>query len=120
MWSGRLAAELMDQALAESTDARSALERYERRVQRAMRFYWRMVEAYYTPWFMELFLRPNHRFDIPASVNAVLAGDLEPGWRIRWRLALFFLLVRIQKHFPLAPRLDFTSAPATAPKEGAR
>ena len=52
-------------------DARAALARYEKRVRRATQFYWRMVEAYYTQPFMELFLQPGGPFDIPASVNAV-------------------------------------------------
>jgi hypothetical protein len=40
-------------------------------------------------------------------VIAVLAGELEGGWRLRWRLKLFFLLVKLQKHWPLVPRISF-------------
>jgi hypothetical protein len=29
---------------------------------------------------------------------------LEGGWKLRWRLRLFFLLVKFQKRWPLVPR----------------
>lgn len=114
MWSGGLAAEAVDSALAEGTDGRRQLARYERRLRRAMRVYWRLVEHYYTTPFMELFLEPRHRLDLPAAVVAVLAGDLEPAWPVRWRLELFYLLVRVQRHRPLVPRLDFSPVPSHA------
>lgn len=114
MWSGQLAAEAMDAALAEGTDGRRHLARYERRLRRAMRVYWRLVEHYYTTPFMELFLEPRYRLDLPAAVVAVLAGELEPAWPVRWRLELFYLLVRVQRYRPLVPRLDFSPVPSHA------
>lgn len=114
MWSGGLAAEAIDAALAAGSDGRRQLARYERRLRRAMRVYWRLVEHYYTTPFMELFLEPRHRLDLPAAVVAVLAGDLEPAWPVRWRLELFYLLVRVQRHRPLVPRLDFSPASSHA------
>lgn len=106
MWSGELAADTVAGALTEGVPRRGPFEDYEVRMRRVTRRYWRMVEAYYTWPFMELFLQPRRRFDLPAAVNALLAGELEPGWNIRWRLALFFLLVRIQSIWPLVPRLS--------------
>lgn len=106
MHSGKLAAEAAHAALAAGDDGGPRLAAYERRVGRAMRFYWRMVENYYTKPFMELFLQPAARWDLPAAVNAVLAGELEGGWAMRWRLRVFFWLVRLQARFPLVPRLQ--------------
>jgi FADH2-dependent halogenase len=111
MWSGELAADTVAGALTERVPRRAPFERYEARMRRATRRYWRMVEAYYTWPFMELFLQPRRRFDLPSAVNALLAGELEPGWNIRWRLALFFLLVRIQSYWPLVPRLSAGPTP---------
>jgi flavin-dependent dehydrogenase len=121
MWSGFLAAELMQEGLEQGTDARSLLGSYERRVRRAMRFYWHMIEAYYTQPFMELFLQPREWLDLPGAVNDVLAGNLEPRWSIRWRLQVFYTLVRIQKYWPVVPRLCFDPAvPSTAGSASAR
>lgn len=105
MYSGRLAARTLLE-----TNGRNATRRfaaYEKRVRRAMEFYWAMVERYYTQPFMELFLEPRHRLEIPAAVNAILAGELEGGWALRWRWRLFFWLIRVQARFPLVPRISF-------------
>ena len=76
---------------------------YERRVRGAMEIYREMVENFYTTPFMELFLEPRAKWGLAAAVNAVLAGELEGGWRLRWRMRLFFLLVKLQAKFPLVP-----------------
>jgi hypothetical protein len=47
-------------------------------------------------------------------VNAVLAGELEGGWNLRWRLRYFFFLVKRHARRPLVPRLSF--APLRQPK----
>ncbi len=117
MWSGKLAAQCVLTALARGHDGARQFARYEKRVWRGMKFYWRVVEHYYTTPFMELFLQPRDHFDLPSAVNAVLAGELEGGWRLRWRLRYFFLLVRIQARWPLVPH--FTGAAASTAKPNA-
>jgi FADH2-dependent halogenase len=108
MWSGKLAAEAVTASLAAGDDEMPRFGRYERRVMAGMKFYWEMVENYYTTPFMELFLEPRNKWQLAAAVNAVLAGELEGGWRMRWRMRLFFLLVKLQSRWPLVPRLSFT------------
>jgi FADH2-dependent halogenase len=107
MWSGKLAAEVVGNCLARGAPSARLFAAYEKRVRRGLRFYWRVVESYYTTPFMELFLRPGDHYDLPSAVNAVLAGELEGGWSLRWRLEYFFLLVRIQRYFPIVPRIFF-------------
>ena len=106
-WSGKLAAELVHESLATGRASARKFARYEKRVRSGLRFYWRVVENYYTTPFMELFLQPRNHFDLPSAVIAVLAGDVEGGWHLRWRLEYFFLLVKVQKWFPLVPRISF-------------
>jgi hypothetical protein len=72
-----------------------------------MRTYWDMVEGFYTTQFMEVFMSPRHRMSLPAAVTAVLAGELEGGWKIRWRMRVFFWIVKLQRKFPLLPRICF-------------
>jgi len=121
MWSGKLAVEAVVKALAAGNDGARLLEAYEKRLRKAIKFYWRMVEHYYTQSFMELFLQPRNHYDLPAAVNAVLAGELEPSWAVRWRLEYFFLLVKLQTRWPIVPRLSFSMenpgpAPTPAPQ----
>jgi FADH2-dependent halogenase len=107
MWSGKLAAEVVGKCLERGQPNPRLFATYEKRVRRGLRFYWRVVENYYTTPFMELFLRPGDHYDLPSAVNAVLAGELEGGWALRWRLEYFFLLVKIQRVFPIVPRIFF-------------
>ena len=107
MFSGKLAAETLDASLRRPFGTRWRFARYERKVSSALHFYWEMVEQYYTKPFMELFLEPRERWSIPAAVNAALAGELTGRWAIRWRMRLFFWLVKIQARRPLVPRIRF-------------
>jgi FADH2-dependent halogenase len=115
MWSGKLAAEVVVDSLQHGTAGGRRFTDYEKRVRRGLKFYWRVVENYYTTPFMELFLRPNGPLDIPSAVIATLAGEVEGSWAMRWRMELFFWLVKIQSRWPLVPRVSF--APLKAKRE---
>ena len=108
MFSGKLAAEAIGDALKKPTSKEERFAAYEKRVYRSMQIYWEMVENFYTTPFMELFLEPRHRYHLPAAVNAILAGELEGGWRLKWRLRVFFWLVKLQARWPLVPRITFS------------
>ena len=107
MYSGRLAARAVSEAFQKPRRAESRLRQYEKRVLRAMEIYWEMVEHFYTTPFMEVFLEPRDNFSMPAAVNAMLAGEVEAGWGLRWRLRLFFWLVKLQARYPLLPRINW-------------
>jgi flavin-dependent dehydrogenase len=107
MYSGKLAAKVVLDSLAAGDDGGKRLKVYEKRVFRAMDFYWEMVESFYTQSFMEIFMEPRRRLNLPDAITAVLAGELEGGWGMYWRRRLFFWLIRIQARHPLAPRISF-------------
>jgi FADH2-dependent halogenase len=108
MFTGRLAARAVLNALENPRAASGIFRNYEKRVLRGMETYWEMVEQFYTTPFMEVFLEPRHNFSIPAAVNAMLAGEVEAGWHLRWRLRLFFWIVKMQARYPLLPRINWT------------
>ena len=85
---------------------------YEKRVNRAMKFYWEMVEGFYTQPFLEIFMEPREKFNLPAAITAVLAGELEGGWAMWWRRRIFFWLIKLQAHWPLVPRISCQEMPA--------
>lgn len=107
MNSGKLAAELVLDSLAAADDGQRRLRVYEKRVYSAMRLYWNLTEHFYRTPFIEVFLEPRHRFDLPAAVLAILAGETEGGWKLWWRMRMFFTIVRLQAWWPLVPRLRF-------------
>jgi len=112
MYSGKLAAKAVGESLSAGDDGAVRLRRYEKRVARGMKRYWEMVEAFYTSPFVEVFFEPRDKFDLPAAVTALLAGELEGGWKLRWRMRLFFWIVRIQSKWTMLPRVSFSEAGA--------
>src|SRR3989475_4800327 len=112
MYSGKLAAQAVIESLDAGDDGTKRLRRYERRVTRAMQLYWEMVEGFYTRSFMEVFFEPRDKLNLPSAVTALLAGELEGGWKICWRMRLFFWLIRIQSRWPLLPKISFNEMPA--------
>jgi hypothetical protein len=121
MYTGKLAADVIIQSQRSPASTSKRLHAYERKVFRAMSFYWEMVERFYTTPFMELFMEPRHRLKVPEAIVAILAGELEGGWKIAWRRWLFFLLIAIQRRYPLVPRISFQEPPpgSASPPPGA-
>jgi 2-polyprenyl-6-methoxyphenol hydroxylase-like FAD-dependent oxidoreductase len=78
---------------------------YERAINRAMDIYLRFVNAWYTKEFIEVFLAPRNVLGLAPAVNAVLGGNVGNSFPIRWRMSLFYFLVWLQRHHPIAPRL---------------
>jgi flavin-dependent dehydrogenase len=108
MLSGKLGAEAILESMSNGAGM-APLNRYEKKFFRALKFYWDMIEGYYTTPFMEVFLEPREKWDLPSTVNAALAGELYGNWQLRWRMKLFFLLVKLQGIRPFLPRIRFRS-----------
>lgn len=115
MLSGKLAAKSVMESIQCGDDGSTRFLKYEERVRSCMSVYWEMVERFYTTPFMEVFLEPRAKWNIPAAVNAILAGELEGRFAMKVRLHLFFLIVRLQRHWPLLPRISFAQQPAPDP-----
>jgi flavin-dependent dehydrogenase len=107
MYSGRLAARAVMASLAAGDDGRRRFKSYEKTIFRAMDLYFEMVEGFYTRSFMELFMEPREKFQLPDAIVAILAGELEGGWKLDWRRRLFFWLVKIHSRRRLVPGISF-------------
>jgi hypothetical protein len=67
-----------------------------------MGIYLRFVNAWYTKEFIEVFLAPRN---ILGLAPAVLGGNVGNSFPIWWRMWVFYFLVWLQRHHPIAPRL---------------
>ena len=102
--AGEQAADALDVVLDSPAKRRKLFARYERNINKAMDVYLRFVDAWYSKEFIEVFLHPQDLFQIPPAVNAVLGGNIGDSFAIKWRMGLFYLLVRLQRYIPLCPR----------------
>ena len=103
--SGERAADAIDLVLSDATKQTRLFAAYEKNLGGIMDKYLRFVTAWYEPQFIEVFSTPAKRLQLAAAVNAVLAGHVGFSWGIWWRMELFYLVVRLQKKWPLCPRI---------------
>jgi len=102
--AGEEAADILDVVIDHPRKARRLFARYERLLRRVMKGYLRFVDAWYSKEFIEVFLYPQDILQIPPAVNAVLGGNIAGTFAIRWRLAVFYFIVWLQRYLPLCPR----------------
>src|SRR4051812_17734734 len=102
--AGEQAADALHEVLDRPAKRKRLFARYERNINKAMDVYLRFVDAWYSKEFIEVFLHPQDLFQIPPAVNAVLGGNIGDSFAIKWRMWIFYTLVRLQKYIPLCPR----------------
>jgi flavin-dependent dehydrogenase len=107
MNSGKMAAQTIDELLRTNGNVAARLKHYEKKLRESMQFYWEMVHSFYTTAFLEVFFNPKERFMLASAVNAALAGELQGGLNLRWRMRLFFLIVQAQAKFGFLPKISF-------------
>jgi len=105
VFSGEKCADAVTEVLDHPGKAKRVFAQYERSVNRAMDVYLRFVNAWYTKEFIEVFLAPRSVLGLAPAVNAVLGGNVGNSFPIRWRMWVFYFLVWLQRHHPIAPRL---------------
>jgi len=108
--SGMQAAETIDGALAAGAGSRRAtrlLAGYEREQRRVYRFFRRFVLGYYRDGFglRDLLVSPTEVLGLARAVVTALSGNSRPRLLVRLRLELFFFFARVQRLFPVVPRV---------------
>jgi FADH2-dependent halogenase len=106
MTSGHHGALCVHEALDQGKSMTPAMRRYERSTRQRIGVYWEFIQNFYTDHFTQLFFEPQDFLRLPSAVNAVLAGRTDLPFAAKWRLRMFFFIVRIQKYFPLAERTE--------------
>jgi flavin-dependent dehydrogenase len=115
--AGEQAADALHEVLDRPAKRKKLFARYERSINKAMDVYLRFVDAWYSKEFIEVFLHPQDLFQIPPAVNAVLGGNIGDSFAIKWRMWIFYMLVRLQRYLPLCPRRTLVPKKQSAPAE---
>ncbi len=106
MMGGRLAGDSVVSIIRDGADPQRLRRQYIKYVRSSSSVFFRMVYAYYQHSFRELFMSGHGPLDVAEAVISTLAGHVfpRPAFALRWRLRLFELMVRMQRHMELAPR----------------
>lgn len=110
-------ADIASSAIAERLRSGSmhALQKYQLDFTRGLDKYLRFIEHFYDREFLEVFFNPTERFGLLQAIVGVLAGNIFSHRDDRFRLALFFFLVKLQKwRGVIAPRIAWETLPAAA------
>jgi flavin-dependent dehydrogenase len=110
-------ADITAAAIAErlTTSKMTALRRYERDMAAALRKYLRFISGFYQREFLEIFLQPAEHFGLIKVIVGVLAGNVFTTRADRFRLWIFFTLVRLQKASgKIARRIEWDRLPSAA------
>jgi flavin-dependent dehydrogenase len=81
---------------------------YTRSVHRVRNIYLRMIRVFYDNASYAVFMQPQTRFRLVQTVNSILAGNTERRFSMWWRVELFHLFCKLQRHFPVVPPLDYS------------
>ncbi|MEQ8766240.1 MAG: NAD(P)/FAD-dependent oxidoreductase [Planctomycetota bacterium] len=73
------------------------LEDYERRFDRWLSRYFKLIRTYYHPGFPAVFFNPKRSYQ--RAVAPFFGGHVDPGWRQRLYLAVFYRLVHWNHRF---------------------
>ena len=97
MRTAELAADAIRAAFADGRFTARRFADYERRVWRGVAPFFKFIDKYYEPAFLNLFLRPRNNFGMVTAVLNVLSGGsfIRMPWRVRFALSLLFGLARL-------------------------
>jgi flavin-dependent dehydrogenase len=99
------AADALEKAFGARRFSRSQFVDYERWVRRGVGAYRDFVRGFYHPAFVEVLLQPSDWLQMRAAITSLLAGFGTERFDVNWRVGLFQVLARINRHVQLAPRL---------------
>jgi flavin-dependent dehydrogenase len=106
MRSGEAAADLINDAVKGGRDDPARLEEYARALLRRIAAYRKMVDLFYSPGFAPLTFHPAARLNLGGAVMSLLAGQVDHGWSVRWRLGLFYAMGRMMGRLGVGPRVE--------------
>jgi flavin-dependent dehydrogenase len=119
--SGESAADAIDAVLTRPARRERLFHAYEKKLNHVMDLYLRFVNSWYTHEFVEVISFPTQRFELAGAINAVLAGNIAGSFAIWWRMQVFYLIIFLQRHWALCPRLSLRpQTPGSVPTGCAR
>jgi hypothetical protein len=63
------------------------------------------VSGFYRPEFVEAMMNPTDRLQLRQAVTSLLAGRATGSFAVTWRIWVFQAITRINRDYPLIPRL---------------
>jgi flavin-dependent dehydrogenase len=81
---------------------------YSKRIKKRAKVFKDLIASFYDNDAFSVFLCHTPPLGLDRGVNSIVAGDSRMLWPVWWRFQVFVLICRLQKHFAVVPRIDFT------------
>ncbi|MCE9583188.1 MAG: tryptophan 7-halogenase [Planctomycetes bacterium] len=75
----------------------SSMKAYQSRMSHWLKTHFRMIDAYYSPGFSQVFLNPNNILGMVDAVIELLAGNSEMGFLDRMRVRAFYAILWLNR-----------------------
>ena len=108
MVSGDQAAKAIAAIVHDGRRPATARREFLRYIEGSSSAFFRLVRLFYRHEFRELFLQGQGPFSIHRATLTMLSGYVfpRPRFAVRWRMAIFGMLIRLQEWFRIAPRQE--------------
>lgn len=109
--SGLLAARTIHGELERKRESVSfgLYRRYTKSIKTRIRTLRHMIEAYYDNSSFDVFMTPGGPYDIPRAVNTILAGCIDPPFKVRWRVWMFHQICKLNKVRPFLGKVQWSA-----------
>ena len=86
--------------------------RYTRRLLAHFGIFESLVSAFYDNASFSVFMDRIPPMQLARAINAIVAGNSQPIWAVRWRYWVFLLVCRLQRRWPLVRPVSFAASSA--------
>jgi flavin-dependent dehydrogenase len=105
--SGILAAETLVAIRKNPRKQHKLLQKFTSKIKGDMNRMRKLIDMFYDLKGADILLTPRPVLKIPQAVNAILAGVLNPGWNVKWRLWIFEKIYAQHKKRALVPPIEW-------------
>ena len=89
----------------------AAQKAYTRRFQKGLQTMRKLTDLFYSDAGYAILMNPKNPFGIVPAFNSVVAGEVRPPFRIRWRLWIILSLYRLNERYHFVPTPPLSPSP---------
>ncbi|HTJ77812.1 MAG TPA: NAD(P)/FAD-dependent oxidoreductase [Rariglobus sp.] len=116
-YSAKLAAEMIVRAhRAARPLTNGECRRYSNHIKAHAGVFKKLITAFYDNDSFAVFMCRRPPLNLSPAITAIVAGHALLIWPIRWRFYAFLIVCRLQRRFPLVPRINFAGMQPVSPQ----
>jgi len=116
-YSAKLAAEMIARAHHQNRALSSGeCRRYSNHIKAHAGVFRKLIDAFYDNDSFAVFMCKRPPLNLSPAITAIVAGHARLIWPVRWRFYAFLIVCRLQRRFPMVPRINFAGMTTVPPQ----